>query len=302
MAYQTILNDVKSDYGGPYVYYKVEVQVSDRTSTTVDVDVKAYGRLNDSSSSTWMGTGNVLTGTITIAGASRDITIHSTSDVWRGSDSVGTGWRTPGTVSFTVTGLSSSTTSLSATFKVECVYNGSRDTSGRLNSRTCSNISISSYTPPSPTVNKITVSNLPEYVAGYDGDSFSLTCTPSGGTGYTYKWYKYADYYGDSVIIDTSQTLVRTMSNAGDDNNYIYCTVTDSTGGTATTNWCQLRIGTAVSQTQVSTKQIEPVKIYDGSKFVCAIPFIGSNYASWNITYDENNRADIAIAGKAVVG
>ena len=67
----------------------------------------------------------------------------------------------------------------------------------------------------------------------------------------------------------------------------IYCVVTDSTGGTATTNRCQLRVGTSASQTQVSTKQIEPVRIYNGSKFLYGIPFIynsGWKYNSWNIT------------------
>lgn len=160
-------------------------------------------------------------------------------------------------------------------------------------------------TQPAPSVNTISVQPIPEFIAGYDGDSFTLTCNPSGGTGYTYKWYKYADYYGDSVVIDESQNLVRTMSNAGDDNNYFYCVVTDSTGGTATTNRCQLRIGTAGSQTQVSTKQIQPVRIYNGSKFLYGIPLIynsGWKYNSWNITYTGNNRANIAIAGNAIVG
>lgn len=159
--------------------------------------------------------------------------------------------------------------------------------------------------PPTPSVNTISVQPIPDFIAGYDGDSFTLTCNPSGGTGYTYKWYKYADYYGDSVIVAESQNLVRTMSNAGDDNNYFYCVVTDSTGGTATTNRCQLRIGTSASQTQVSTKQIQPVRIYDGSKFLYGIPLIynsGWKYNSWNITYTGNNRANIAIVGNAIVG
>ena len=149
--------------------------------------------------------------------------------------------------------------------------------------------------PPAPTVNTISVQPIPEFIAGYDGDSFTLTCNPSGGTGYTYKWYKYADYYGDSVVIATSQILTGTMHNVNWDNNYIYCVVTDSTGGTATTNWCQLRIGTAESQTQVSTKQVEPVKIYNEENFIYAIPFIkieenGEDkiiYCGWKIEEDK---------------
>ena len=278
MAYQTILNNVSSDYGGPYVYYKVEVQTANRTSSTVGVDVRAYGRLNSTSST--LLNGNVLTGTITIAGISKTITIHGYNDYWYGTDSIGTGWRSPGTVSFTVTGLASSTTTLSATFGVECTYLGSRDTSGRLNTRNCSNVSISSYTPPAPSVNTISVQSIPTFLTGYDGDSFALTCIPSGGTGYTYKWYKGA------TIIGTSQNLKGTLSNSAYDNTYVYCIVTDSTGGKATTNKCEFRVGTSVSQTQVSTKQVEPVRIYSGSKFLYGIPFIynsGWKYSSWNI-------------------
>ena len=150
--------------------------------------------------------------------------------------------------------------------------------------------------PPTPTVNTISVQPIPNFIAGYEGDSFTLTCIPSGGTGYTYKWYKYADYYGDSVVIDESQTLTGTLHNVNWDNNYIYCVVTDSTGGTATTNWCQLRIGTAESQTQVSTKQVQPVRIYNGENFIDAVPFIKIKenreskfiYCGWIIEKDKD--------------
>ena len=153
--------------------------------------------------------------------------------------------------------------------------------------------------PPTPSVNTISVQSIPDFIAGYDGDSFMLTCNPSGGTGYTYKWYK------GTTSIGTSQNLTGTLSNSTYDNTYVYCVVTDSTGGTATTNKCEFRVGTSASQIQVSTKQIEPVRIYNGSKFLYGIPFIynsGWKYNSWNITYTGNNRANIAIAGNAIVG
>ena len=154
-------------------------------------------------------------------------------------------------------------------------------------------------TQPTPSVNTISVQPIPEFIAGYDGDRFTLTCNPSGGTGYTYKWYK------GTTSIGTSQNLTGTLSNNTYDNTYVYCVVTDSTGGTATTNKCEFRVGTSASQTQVSTKQIEPVRIYNGSKFLYGIPLIynsGWKYNSWNITYTGNNRANIAIAGNAIVG
>lgn len=153
--------------------------------------------------------------------------------------------------------------------------------------------------PPTPTVNTISVQPIPDFIAGYDGDRFMITCNPSGGTGYTYKWYQGA------TNIATSQNLTGTLRHNTDDNTYVYCVVTDSTGGKATTNKCELRVGTSASQTQVSTKQIQPIRIYDGSKFLYGIPFIynsGWKYNSWNITYTGNNRANIAIAGNAIVG
>ena len=153
--------------------------------------------------------------------------------------------------------------------------------------------------PPTPSVNTISVQPIPDFIAGYDGDSFMLTCNPSGGTGYSYKWYK------GTTSIGTSQNLTGTLSNNTYDNTYVYCVVTDSTGGTATTNKCEFRVGTSASQTQVSTKQIEPVRIYNGNEFLYGIPLIynsGWKYNSWNITYTGNNRANIAIAGNAIVG
>lgn len=153
--------------------------------------------------------------------------------------------------------------------------------------------------PPTPSVNTISVQPIPDFIAGYNGDSFMLTCNPSGGTGYAYEWYQGA------TIIATSQNIIGTLFHNTDDNTYVYCIVTDSTGGTATTNKCNFRVGTSESQTQVSTKQIQPIRIYDGSKFLYGIPFIynsGWKYNSWNITYTGNNRANIAIAGNAIVG
>lgn len=291
MSYTTILSETRSDYGGPYVYYSVEAQTANRTSSTIDVDIRVSARLGASDSS--LETGNELFGNISVEGQSHEFTIHGYYDKW-----YGTTWHSVIT-SFTVTGLSNSTTALSATFGVTSKWLNDYQNQGSLSTRTCSDISISSYTPPTPSVNTISVQSLPDFIAGYDGDSFMITCNPSGGTGYTYKWYK------GTTIIGTSQDLTGTLSNDTYDNTSVYCIVTDSTGGTATTNKCEFRVGTSASQTQVSTNQVEPVRIYDGSKFLYGIPLIykaGWKYNSWNITYTGNNRANIAIAGNAIVG
>ena len=207
------------------------------------------------------------------------------------------GWYTIASKTVSVTDTSATSLAVSATW---CSENETTWTPYSLSvSGTITFPQITPPTPPSPTVNTISVQPIPDFIAGYDEDIFMITCSPSGGTGYTYKWYQGA------TIIATSQNLTGTLLHNTDDNTYVYCVVTDSTGGTATTNRCQLRVGTSASQTQVSTKQIEPVRIYNGSKFLYGIPLIynsGWKYNSWNITYTGNNRANIAIAGNAIVG
>jgi hypothetical protein len=188
------------------------------------------------------------------------------------------GWYTIGSKTLTVYDTSATSLDVSAMW---CSDNETTYTPYSLSvSGTITFPQITPPTPPPPTVNTISVQPIPEFIAGYDGDSFTLTCNPSGGTGYTYKWYR------GSTIVGTSKSLTGTLSHSAYDNTYVYCVVNDSTGGTATTNKCQFRVGTSASQVQVSTKQIEPVRIYSGSKFLYGFPFIYNNgwkYSSWNI-------------------
>lgn len=167
-------------------------------------------------------------------------------------DSVG--WYTIASKTVSVTDISATSLAVSATW---CSKNETTYTPYSLS--VSGTITFPQITPPTPGVNTISVQSIPDFIAGYDGDSFMLTCNPSGGTGYTYKWYK------ETTSIGTSQNLTGTLSNSTYDNTSVYCVVTDSTGGTATTNRCSFRVGTSESQTQVSTKQIEPVRIYTGN-------------------------------------
>ena len=191
-------------------------------------------------------------------------------------DSVG--WYTIASKTVSVTDTSATSLAVSATW---CSENESTWTPYSLSvSGTITFPQITPPTPPTPGVNTISVQSIPDFIAGYDGDSFMLTCNPSGGTEYTYKWYK------GTTSIGTSQNITGTLYHNTDDNTYVYCVVTDSTGGTATTNKCEFRVGTSASQTQVSTKQIQPVRIYNGSKFLYGIPLIynsGWKYCDWHI-------------------
>lgn len=155
-----------------------------------------------------------------------------------------------------------------------------------------------------PPVNIITTSDIPGYKAGYNGDNVSLRVTAYGGTGYSYKWYK------NGSIASTSQTYSWKLSHSEDDNKEVYCLVTDSTGGGATTNRCQLRVGISESQIPIVSHQIQSVKIYNESKIVDGISFIktstGLLYCNWivnNKDIDENtNIIDFTVAGKAIAG
>ena len=188
------------------------------------------------------------------------------------------GWYTIGSKTVKVTNTSATSLNVSAMW---CSNNETTYTPYSLS--VSGTITFPQIAPPSPSVNTISVQHIPEFIAGYDGDRFTLTCNPSGGTGYTYKWYK------GTTVVGTSKSLTGTLSHSDYDNTYAYCVVTDSTGGKATTNKCEFRVGTSASQTQVSTKHTEPAKIYNGSgnRFLYAIPFIynsGWKYSSWDIT------------------
>lgn len=206
------------------------------------------------------------------------------------------GFYTIGSKTITVTDTSATSVDVSAQW-----------VSGNQTAYTPASLSVSgtvTFPQIKPSVNTITVSSIPGYKTGYDGDNVSLKVTAHGGTGYSYKWYK------NGSIASTSQTYSWKLSHSEDDNKEVYCLVTDSTGGGATTNRCQLRVGISESKIPVASHQIQSVKIYDGSKIVDSISFIktstGLVYCNWivsNKDIDENtNIADFAVVDKAIVG
>lgn len=290
MAYQTILSSQKSTYGSPYCNYTVEVEPSTRTASTLAVNIRVTAWLNASDS--YLGTGNTLTGNLTLGSTTISFIIHASTDSWSGTT------KHTITSSGTVSGISNSTTSLSAKFS--SIYSGyASDNPSQLNATTCSSLNISSYTPPTPTVHTITTTNISSYVAGYPGDNFSLQTAPSGGSDYTYKWFR-----GDTQV-STSQTYTGTISGTMD-NTVVYCVVSDSTGGEATTNKCEFRVGLTSSRIAINTHQVQPIKIYNGTKFIDSIPFIkilnGLMYCNWTITRGNTNIVGLAVVDKAIAG
>lgn len=266
MAYQTILSGQQSTAGSPYCIYTVEVEPFGRTSSSISVNVTVTTHLKSSQS--FLGLAHTLIGTLTIAGTDIQITMKGSSESWTGTANH------TASASGTITGLSSTETSLQASFSVVNTYGNA----GTMGTVSCSNLSISEYVNP---VNTIKTTSIPSLLTGYDGDSFSFSTTPSGGTGYSYKWYK------NGSVVSTSRTFTGKLSNSGYDGSVIYCFVRDSTGGSTYTNNCHVRVGTSESKKTVSTHQIIPVRIYNGSKFLYGIPFIKSGsslmYCKWAI-------------------
>lgn len=206
------------------------------------------------------------------------------------------GWYTIGSKTLTVADTSATSLDVSAQW-----------VSGNQTTYTPASLSVSgtvTFPQIKPPVNIITTSNIPYYKAGYDGDKVSLKVTAHGGTGYSYKWYK------NGAIASTSQTYSWKLSHSEDDNKEVYCLVNDSTGGGATTNRCQLRVGISESKIPVVSHQIQSVKIYDGSRTVDSISFIktstGLLYCNWIISNEDINEntniVDFAVAGRAIVG
>lgn len=81
-----LLNDTKSNVGGPYVFYRVfAYEVADsRTVDSVDLNVEVVSYLQYSSSS--LGRDYPLTGYITLNGVEYSIPLKSSTDSWSGTD------------------------------------------------------------------------------------------------------------------------------------------------------------------------------------------------------------------------
>lgn len=152
-----ILNSKKSTYGSPYCFYKVEItNISNRTATTVDLDIKITSHLQYSSSS--LGSNYTLKGQLYLNGAwSKNIAIKSTGTSWSGTSNK------YANDTLTVSNLASTDTIIqNVKFKVT---SSASDNACQLNSTACSDITIPiGHTPPSLTAYTMTeASSSPVY-------------------------------------------------------------------------------------------------------------------------------------------
>lgn len=165
---QTLISSVQSTYGGPYAKYTFSVSYSSRTSTSIVIRATCTGAL--ASSSSWLGTGKVLVAGIRVGGTWRTWTLKSSSSSWSGTASHSA------STSFTVTGLSNTTTALTG-IQVRVTRSDGGGTSGVLNARSVSNISIPANASYAVTYDANGGTGAPSSQTKYNGTALTLSST-----------------------------------------------------------------------------------------------------------------------------
>lgn len=239
MAYQQILIEKYSDYSGPYGIWNVYVEQVSRSANAVSLNVKVTVRL--AASSSWVGTGHVISATVTINGTSISVPMKAYSDSWSGTS-------THEVVKSASVSASASLTSLSATFSASNSYDSKTLT---VSTTTCSNVSISAGQ------STITVTG-PSDVYGDAGNSKSFTVSASGGSGYSYKWY-----FNGSLVSSSGATYTRTIQSS-DNGKGVYCRVSDSTGASQNSKTAYIYI----TQKKTGSLYLPIIKTSSGNKAV----------------------------------
>ena len=156
----------KSTASAPTINYKVTAQASGRTETSVKVSVVITTSLGSSGS--YFGRGYGLVGSVYMGGAWHDVTLKKTTDYWKGNSGH------TSNVSFTVSGLSSSTTSLTG-IKFKVTRSDTSGNAGKLSETACSNLTISAYSAQDAEDYYLAASSYGTVTAGYHGPSITRT-------------------------------------------------------------------------------------------------------------------------------
>lgn len=128
---------VWSDAGAPLFYYTVTANTSSRTASSVKVKVTITASLKNETS--YFGRGYGLTASIYMGGTWRSVKLKDTTEYWKGQSGHTVN------LSFTVSGLSNTTKSLTGIkFKVER-SDSVGGSAGILSAKTCSNLAVSAY-------------------------------------------------------------------------------------------------------------------------------------------------------------
>ena len=190
----TVISNKKSSVGSPYYFYTLSISYSNRTATSVTVSYTLKAHLQYSTS--YDATARMAY-TVYVGGASKSGTLRASGESWSGT-TVHTK-----TGSFTVTGLSNTTTSISTALRV--TKDGG--TSGTLNKTSGTSLTIPQNTSYSVTYNANGGSGAPTAQTKWNGVALTLSTTKPTATGYTFKnWNTKADGTGTSYSSGASYT------------------------------------------------------------------------------------------------
>jgi predicted phage tail component-like protein len=127
----------KSTASSPVINYTVKAKSSERTASSVNVDITITTSLANTGS--YFGNGYGLIASVYIGGAWKDVTLKTTSDYWKGTSGH------TANLSVTVSGLSASTTAVTG-IKFKVRRSDNNGTAGTLGETACNNFTISQYT------------------------------------------------------------------------------------------------------------------------------------------------------------
>ena len=140
----------RSTASSPTINYNVTAKASQRSASSVKVDIAITASLARDSS--YFGRGYGLIASVYIGGKWYDVTLKKTSDYWKGSSGHTVN------LSVVVSGISSSATAITdIKFKVRRIDNAG--TAGILNDTVCRNLAISAYSTNADAVYFLTPSN-----------------------------------------------------------------------------------------------------------------------------------------------
>ena len=221
---QTLLSEQKSTAGSPYMFYTVEVTPSSRTATSVVISMTVKCHLQYSESHS--GTGITYTAGLYVGGSWRELQLKSSSDKWSG-----TTVHTKST-SFTVSGLSATTTALTGVkFRVTKTYGGSSVTDGGyLTATSVSNITIpsgngkSSFTlsdnsinlgnSVTATISRLVSTNYHKIVASFGDNTYTFTSNAETSATLTFDESTFGSWF-DSTTSSILITLTMTTYDSG---------------------------------------------------------------------------------------
>lgn len=154
----------KSTASSPAINYTVKAKASQRSTSSVKVDITITASLANTSS--YFGNGYGLIASVYIGGAWHDVTLKKTSAYWKGTSGHTVN------LSVTVTGLSSTATAVTG-IKFKVRRSDNNGTAGTLGATACKNLTISAYSTKTDTGYFLTPSSYGSTADKWHGPSIT---------------------------------------------------------------------------------------------------------------------------------